>query len=81
MITLFTGILDSLWEIFSICDEETTLDFSICAFKIYVILQRHVAVDNYRLAQEYLSCICGEEMGKKMCTKIYLFAFKDNNIL
>lgn len=46
MITLFTGILDSLWDIFSICDEETTLDFSIRAFKIYVILQRHVAVDN-----------------------------------
>ena len=53
----------------------------LCGFKIYVILQRHVAFDNYRLAQEYLSCINGEEMGKKICTKIYLFAFKNSNII
>lgn len=43
-ITVFTGIQDSLCEIFSIRYGETTLDLSIFGFKIYMIFQRHVTV-------------------------------------
>lgn len=40
-----------------------------------------MAFDNYGLAQKFLTFVGGKEMGKKICIKIYLLAFKNNNIL
>lgn len=62
-----------------VCYDEDTLDISICGFKIHVIVQKFVAFDNYRLDQKYQTD--GEEIGKKICPKIYLLSFKNSNIL